>query len=117
MMHPRTPGLLDDILRACRYIEEDVSEMPLADYHSQRQARQAVERNLEIIGEALARLRAIDLDTVVRISDVPRIIGLRNRLVHGYDLEIDNALVWQTARASVPILKAEVMRLIPPFED
>jgi len=78
--------------------------------------RQAVERNLEIIGEALSRLRKVDPDTAAKISDMHRIIGLRNRLAHGYDDEIEDALVWRAIQESIPVLQADVERLLPRFE-
>jgi len=78
--------------------------------------RQAVERNLEIIGEALSRLRASDPDTAAGITHVHRIIGLRNRLAHGYDDEIEDALVWRAVQESLPALRAEVEGLLPDFE-
>ncbi len=75
-----------------------------------------VERNLEIIGEALARLRAVDPDTAAKIADVHRIIGLRNRLAHGYDDEIEDGLVWHAVQASLPVLRADVEPLLSSTE-
>jgi len=115
-MHPKSPKWLDDVARSCRYIAEDTTGATLdADLH-QRQMRQAVERNLEIIGEALSRLRKVDPDTAAKISDMHRIIGLRNRLAHGYDDEIEDALVWRAIQESIPVLQADVERLLPRFD-
>jgi uncharacterized protein with HEPN domain len=111
-MHPKSPKLLEDIERSCRYIIEDTAGMPVEAYLQQRLVRQAVERNLEIIGEALGRLRDSDPGTTVGISDVHRIIGLRNRLAHGYDDEIDDALIWQVTQESVPGLRDEIAHLL-----
>jgi uncharacterized protein with HEPN domain len=107
--------LLEDIVRSCSYIEEDVAGATLETYLQNRQMRQAIERNLEIIGEALGRLRETDPDIAAKISDVHRIIGLRNRLAHGYDDEIDDALVWRAVVTSLPLLRSEVEQLLPPF--
>jgi uncharacterized protein with HEPN domain len=52
--------------------------------------RQAVERNFEIIGEAVGRLAKLDPDTSSRIGQYAQIIAFRNLLIHGYDL-IDDA--------------------------
>jgi len=41
------------------------------------------------------RLRTVDPDTADQITGLYRIIGLRNRLAHGYDEEIDDTLVWR----------------------
>ena len=71
--------------------------------------RRAVEREFEIIGEALnAMLKA---DSSIRITSAERIIGMRNRVIHGYD-KIDNGLVWGTVKKHLPILKEEVSELL-----
>ena len=116
-MHPKSPRLLEDVARSCRYIADDTADATLESYLSRRQMRQAVERNLEIIGEALNRLRMVDPDTAAAITDVQRIIGLRNRLAHDYDDEIDDALVWRAVHDSLPVLQADVERILPPFES
>lgn len=115
-MHPKSPKWLDDVARSCRYIAEDTAGATLESYLRHRPMRQTVERNLEIIGEALSRLRVNDPDTAAGITDVHRIIGLRNRLAHGYDDEIEDALVWRAVQESLPTLRADVERLVPDFE-
>lgn len=115
-MHPKSPKLLDDVVRSCQFILEDTTGKTLESYENNRLMRQAVERNLEIIGEALVRLREVDRITAARITDIHQIIGLRNRLAHGYDEEIDNVLVWQAVQESCPILRAEAEALLPEFE-
>ena len=89
----------------------------LVSYLCDRRLRQVVERNLEIIDEALIRLRTIDPDTAARITDLHRIVGLRNRLVHGYDEEIDDALVWRAVQESLPVLHSEGEMLLPEFDS
>lgn len=115
-MHPKSPKLLDDVVRSCQYIAEDTESQTLDAYLRNRQVRQAVERNLEIIGEALGRLRAVDPGIANQISDLHRIIGLRNRLAHGYDEEIDDRLVWHAVQESLPVLRAEAETLLPEFK-
>ncbi len=115
-MHPKSPKWLDDVARSCRFIAEDTAGATLESYLHHRQMRQVVERNLGIIGEALSRLRAADPATAAKITDVHRIIGLRNRLAHGYDDEIEDALIWCAVQESLPVLRAEVELLLPPFE-
>lgn len=116
-MHPKSPKWLDAIARSCRYIAEDTQGVTLISWLGQRQMRQAVERNLEIIGEALYRIRTVDPETASHISHVHQIIGLRNRLAHGYEDEIDDALVWQAVQSSLPELLAEVEALLPEWES
>ena len=73
--------------------------------------RSAVERQFMTIGEALGRLRYFDAATASRITDVQRIIAFRNVIVHRYT-DIDDNLVWTAAVEKVPLLLAEVRRLL-----
>ena len=68
---------------------------------------QAVERNFEIIGEAIRRLRDHDPKVADAISESPRIISFRNTLIHGYDL-VDDALVWDVIKHKLPVLQREI---------
>lgn len=86
-MHPKSLKLIEDVVRSCQYIVEDTQGETPDTYLNDRRLRQVVERNLEIIGEALVRLRTVDPETAALITDLHRIIGLRNRLAHGYDEE------------------------------
>ena len=78
-------------------------------YKANKMLRRAVERELEIIGEALNCIDKIDSE--IEISGKRQIIGMRNRVIHGYD-NIDDELVWGTIVRHLPILKSEVSRLI-----
>lgn len=73
--------------------------------------RSAVERQFEIIGEALnhAELEQPELTTL--IPDLRRIVGLRNRIIHGYD-SVDDQLLWQTVQAHVPSLAQQLEQLL-----
>jgi uncharacterized protein with HEPN domain len=73
--------------------------------------RAAVERQCEIIGEALARLAKIYEPTASRISEHRRIIAFRNILIHGY-AEVDHRLVWDVVTTKVPVLSTEVSGLL-----
>ena len=75
-----------------------------------------MERNLEIIGEAIGRISRHDAETASRISELRRIIAFRNRLIHGYDL-LDDELVWETVKAEVPVLLSEVEGLLQQQRD
>lgn len=94
-MSPKTPKLLEDIRDAAAFIREAVSGKTADDYRRERLLRQAVERNFEIIGEAMNRLTQHDPDTAARISKHRQIVDFRNVLIHGYDL-IDHRIVWST---------------------
>ena len=76
---------------------------------SDKMLRRAVEREFEIIGEAMNRIERIDPH--IEISSKKQIISMRNRVIHGYD-KIDNEIVWGTIIRHLPILKKEVSILI-----
>ncbi|QBN19163.1 HepT-like ribonuclease domain-containing protein [Flavobacterium nackdongense] len=69
----------------------------------------AVERNLEIIGEATKRL--LDIDPAIAISNTRSIINTRNKISHGYD-EIENPQIWGIIINHLPRLKTEVENLL-----
>lgn len=110
-MQPRSPKLLEDIRDAAAFIREVAKGKNLADYHADRVLRQAIERNFEIIGEAMRRLALHDAETAARIGDHRQIIAFRNVLIHGYDL-VDHALVWSTIESQIPILLRDVEALL-----
>ena len=84
---------LYDILEACTRILEFTEKLSLDEYRENALVSSAVERQFVIIGEALTRLRREFPEMIERITDVTKIIGFRNILVHGYDV-IDDATVW-----------------------
>ncbi|NPV01643.1 MAG: DUF86 domain-containing protein [Brevinematales bacterium] len=71
--------------------------------------KRAVERELEIIGEAVKRI--IDTDNAINITDSRKIIALRNRIIHGYD-SVDDAVIWNVIVNNIPLLQKEVENLI-----
>ena len=64
-----------------------------------------------MIGEALGRLAVADREVAARIAHLPRIVGFRNRIIHGYDA-IDDATVWGVISSHLPALVAEVEALL-----
>lgn len=78
-------------------------------YESNKMLRRAVEREFEIIGEAMNRINK--LDDSISISSKMHIIGMRNRVIHGYD-KIDNAIIWGTIIRHLPKLKLEIEQLL-----
>lgn len=78
-------------------------------YLSNKMLRRAVEREFEIIGEALNCIDKIDPD--IQIASKRQIIGMRNRVIHGYD-KIDDEIVWGTIIRHLPILKLEILKLL-----
>jgi uncharacterized protein with HEPN domain len=79
------------------------------DYKSDVILRRAIERNLEIIGEAMNRILKEDPDFL--IENARRIVGLRNQIIHGYD-SISDENIWGVVINHLPNLKTEVENLI-----
>ena len=102
---------LEDVQDCASFMISAAEGKDLSDYRGDRLFRQAVERNLEIIGEAVGRIARLDPRIASRISEHRRIIAFRNRLIHGYDL-LDDELVWETIATEVPVLLLEVEGLL-----
>jgi len=71
--------------------------------------RRAVEREFEIIGEAMGRI--LKIDSEIQITSKKQVVNMRNRVIHGYD-KIDDEIVWGTIARHLPILKEEVINLL-----
>jgi len=78
-------------------------------YLADKMLRRAVEREFEIIGEAMGRIEK--LDSTIQISSKRQIISMRNRVIHGYD-KIDNEIIWGTIVRHLPTLKTEIDYLL-----
>ncbi len=76
-MQLRAAKHLEDIRDASDFVLSVTRERALSEYLGDRLLRQAVERNFEIVGEALNRLKRENPETAERISESPRIIGIR----------------------------------------
>lgn len=110
-MQPEAPALIWDARRAAGRVVEFVSGRSWDDYRQDVMLRSAVERQFQIIGEALNRLSKVDPGTADRVPDLARIVAFRNVLVHGY-AQIDDALVWEVASTRVPELTAVLAGLL-----
>lgn len=95
-MQPESPALLWDARRAAELIRSFIKDRTWSDYGDDPMLRSAVERQFEIIGEALNRLSRVDPEVAESIDDLSRIVAFRNVLVHGY-ATIDDAIVWEAA--------------------
>ena len=102
---------LEDVQDCAFFVVGAAKGKALSDYRRDRLLRQAIERNLEIIGEASRRIARHDAATASRISEHRRIVAFRNRLIHGYDL-LDDEWVWETVKGEVPVLLSEVEALL-----
>jgi uncharacterized protein with HEPN domain len=111
-MPPRdSKTFLFDVQQAAAAIAEFTSGKTLDDYRADRLLRSGVERQFEIIGEALAQLTKIDAPVAARIADHQRIIGFRNVLIHAYSRVNDDA-VWEIVLTKLPTLQREVESLL-----
>jgi uncharacterized protein with HEPN domain len=101
---------LEDILVAIDEIEQDLP--PVNDfnlYKQNRTAKRAIERNLEIIGEAMNRI--LTENDGIQITSGRKIVNLRNQIIHGYD-SISDEIIYTIATRDVPKLKSEVQQLL-----
>jgi uncharacterized protein with HEPN domain len=78
-------------------------------YQKDVKTKKAVERNLEIIGEAVNRI--LKADSNFQIENAKNIIGTRNRIIHSYD-NISDELIWTIVCKELPKLKEQVDKLI-----
>lgn len=107
-MQRKTPKLLEDMRDAAAFIIEIAEGKSLDDYVEDRMFRQTIERNFEIIGEAMGKLAKIDAETIAHFPEHPQIISFRNVLIHGYDM-VEPPEVWRIVRERVPELHEKVL--------
>lgn len=108
-MEDELKSCLEDILHSIALIDtffENVSSFE--DYQQNLMLKSAVERKIEIIGEALNK--ALKIDANLAISNARKIVDMRNKLIHSYD-DIDDIIVWASVKKYLPILKGEVETL------
>lgn len=95
-------------------IEEIESYFPsgkvFQHYREDIKTKRAVERNIEIIGEAVSRI--LKVEPQIEISNSRKIVDARNKIIHGYD-EISDDVIWGIVVNNLPILKSEVESLLP----
>lgn len=105
-MDNKTKKLLFDIQTAINNIEDYIGKEKLFEhYENNAMLQDAVERNIEIMGEAMNRL--LNSGAKLNISNSRRIVDARNKIIHGYD-EIENVQIWGIIINSLPVLKKEV---------
>jgi uncharacterized protein with HEPN domain len=107
---------LFDINEACELLIQFTAGNTFPDYSTDPMLRSAVERQFEIIGEALAQVLRLDPSLRSKISNTGRIIAFRNRLIHGYSSVADD-IVWGILEANLPTLREEVAALMKELKD
>lgn len=102
--------LLSDILESISSIDEHLEgKRSFEEYIQNKTKRRAVERELEIIGEAISKLLKIQPE--IKISYARLIVDLRNKVIHAYD-SVDDILIWKIVMKDIPVLEAEVRNLL-----
>jgi uncharacterized protein with HEPN domain len=102
---------LFDVLQAAEEIAAFTRDMDFGKYRESTVTQRAVERDFEIIGEALNRIKRIDDAVLETVSEHHRIIGFRNILIHGYDM-VDEGIVWNAVENHLPTLIENVRKLL-----
>ena len=102
---------LYDILQSISEIDSYFEDMPkkFEEYSKDIKTKRAVERDFEIIGEAVNRI--LKKDANFYIENAQKIIGTRNRIAHGYD-KISDDLIWSIVINHLPKLKIEIITLL-----
>lgn len=102
--------LLFDLTLACEETMRFCAGKNLVVFQGDRMLQLAVERQFEIIGEALARLERADAGSLsAKIPEYRQIIGFRNLIAHGYDI-IDDAALWDFVTNRLPELLEKVRK-------
>ncbi|MDF3041830.1 MAG: hypothetical protein K0Q71_4536 [Thermomicrobiales bacterium] len=114
-MTNETRRRLLDVLISCRAIGRYTAELDFAAYERDTMVRDAVERRLGIIGEALNRAADREPTLVDCLPELRQIVGLRHRVIHGYDA-VDDEIVWDVVQHKLPLLQASVEALLEEVE-
>jgi uncharacterized protein with HEPN domain len=108
-MDSRVKQYLFDIEQSISDVKSYISAVKsLQEYEDDKLIRRAVERELEIIGEALNRI--LKIDSSIRLPNARKIVSLRNKIIHGYD-EVDNVIIYTVATKFLDILKEDIDKL------
>lgn len=110
-MHADARKLLWDALQAAERVARFTSGKTFDDYQADELLRSGVERQLAIVGEALAQLRRIDPATADSIPALSHVVGFRNVLVHAY-ASVDSRIVWGIVEADLEALRLSLGALL-----
>ena len=102
---------LFDIMNSIEEIESFFADRPkkFEDYQKDIRTKRAVERNIEIIGEAMNRILKEDYE--IEISNSRKIVDVRNRIIHGYD-SVSDDIIWGIVIKYIPTLKVEIAKYL-----
>ncbi|MEJ7693908.1 HepT-like ribonuclease domain-containing protein [Daejeonella sp.] len=102
---------LYDILNGINEIESFFIDVPkvFTNYQQDLKTKRAVERNIEIIGEAMSRI--LKQHNAPEISNSRKLVDVRNRIIHGYD-PVSDEVIWGIVMKHLPLLRQEVEELL-----
>lgn len=106
---------LYDMLSSCEFLLEFTGNKTVENYKNDRAFRSAVERELQIIGEALIGLEKVAPSVAAKIPEYQNIIGFRHVLVHGYD-SLDPITVWNVIETKLELLAPIIKSLLKEHE-
>jgi uncharacterized protein with HEPN domain len=92
-------------------LQQFIAGKTLDEYLKDPLLQSGVERQFEIIAEAISQLAKVDSAAVQQITDYKKIISFRNILIHGY-AEVDDLLVWDIVATRLPVLFQEIKKMI-----
>lgn len=95
----------------CEFLLDFIKDKTVDNYKNDRPFRSAVERELQVIGEAITRLDVVSPEIANKISDHHNIIGFRNILVHGYD-SLNPDTVWNVVKVKLETLLNQTRKLL-----
>ncbi|MEQ8706661.1 MAG: DUF86 domain-containing protein [Phaeodactylibacter sp.] len=100
---------LEDIEKAIAEINDFLpSSGTYTEFEKDIKTKRAVERNIEIIGEAMSRILRVDPN--ISISNSRKIVDTRNRIIHGYD-SVSDEVLWLIITRYLPILEKEIRKI------
>ena len=104
MLGVKDKGILLQIIKRCNRVVEKVSNISVTDFSLNDDIKEVVCFNLFQIGELA---NGLSIEFLKEYNKIPwkQIIGMRNRIVHGYDT-INLEIVWNTSNESIPELKS-----------
>ena len=101
---------LSDIKQAIDEINQFLPDQKVfSEFQQDLKAKRAIERNIEIIGEAVKRI--LTADPNINITSARKIVDTRNRISHGYD-SVSEDIIWAIVIRDIPVLEKEVTELL-----
>jgi uncharacterized protein with HEPN domain len=110
-MNDETKRRLLDAAEACRAIQKFSAGTDYESFVGDELLRAALERKFEILGEALNRADQSDPELADRLPELRRIIGMRNRIIHGYDA-VDEEILWDAVEFKAPALSEQISAIL-----